>query len=79
LLPPPKQYFIPIGLRPGKKRLAIDSLTTARPFSLVLRFSLLLAAVALVKGVFQYWMRVILIGISLMVPLLANQKIIGSR
>src|SRR3989475_764424 len=45
-------------------RSAIDSLTAGRPFSVVLRFSLLLAAVALVKGIFQYWMRVILIGIS---------------
>src|SRR5438876_2621596 len=45
-------------------RSAIDSLTAGRPFSVVLRFSLLLAAVALIKGVFQYWMRVILIGIS---------------
>src|SRR5882762_770956 len=45
-------------------RSAIDSLTAGRPFSVILRFSLLLAAVALVKGVFQYWMRVILIGIS---------------
>src|SRR5216684_9009675 len=45
-------------------RSAIDSLTAGRPFTVVLRFSLLLAAVSLVKGVFQYWMRVILIGIS---------------
>src|SRR5216684_4339603 len=45
-------------------RNAIDSLTAGRPFTVVLRFSLLLAAVSLVKGVFQYWMRVILIGIS---------------
>src|SRR5438552_58246 len=45
-------------------RSAIDSLTAARPWIVVLRFSLLLAAVALIKGVFQYWMRVILIGIS---------------
>jgi ATP-binding cassette subfamily B protein len=45
-------------------RSAIDSLTAGHVFSVVLRFSLLLAAVSLVKGVFQYWMRVILIGIS---------------
>src|SRR5713101_7857139 len=45
-------------------RSAIDSLPAGRPFTVVLRFSLLLAAVSLVKGVFQYWMRVILIGIS---------------
>src|SRR6266852_207268 len=45
-------------------RSAIDALTARRPFTVVLRFSLLLAAVSLVKGVFQFWMRVILIGIS---------------
>ncbi len=45
-------------------RSAIDALTSGRPWNVVLRFSLLLAAVALTKGVFQYWMRVILIGIS---------------
>jgi ATP-binding cassette subfamily B multidrug efflux pump len=45
-------------------RSAIDSLTAGRPWIVVLRFSMLLAAVALTKGVFQYWMRVILIGIS---------------
>src|SRR5882724_5240431 len=45
-------------------RSAIDSLTAGRPFSVVLRFALLLAAVSLLKGIFQYWMRVILIGIS---------------
>ncbi len=45
-------------------RSAIDSLTAGRPWIVVLRFSLLLAGVALTKGVFQYWMRVILIGIS---------------
>src|SRR5690348_13234086 len=45
-------------------RSAIDSLTAGRPWIVVLRFSLLLAAVALTKGVFQYWMRVVLIGIS---------------
>src|SRR5579864_3541435 len=42
---------------------AIDAMTATR-FSAVLRFSLLLAAIALVKGIFQFWMRVILIGIS---------------
>jgi ATP-binding cassette, subfamily B, multidrug efflux pump len=43
---------------------AIDSLTGSRPFSSVLRFALLLIAVGMVRGIFQYWMRVILIGIS---------------
>jgi ATP-binding cassette subfamily B protein len=45
-------------------RSAIDALTAARPFTVILRFALLLAAIALVKGIFQFWMRVILIGIS---------------
>ncbi len=43
---------------------AIDALTARRPFPVVLRFSLLLIALAAVRGVFQFWMRVILIGIS---------------
>jgi ATP-binding cassette, subfamily B, multidrug efflux pump len=43
---------------------AIDSLTGSRPFSAVLRFALLLIAVGMVRGIFQFWMRVILIGIS---------------
>src|SRR5579872_2852420 len=45
-------------------RSAIDALTNGRPYSVILRFAGLLALVALVKGIFQYWMRVILIGIS---------------
>jgi ATP-binding cassette subfamily B protein len=43
---------------------AIDALTARRPFPVILRFSLLLVALAAVRGVFQFWMRVILIGIS---------------
>ncbi len=43
---------------------AIDALTTRRPFQVILRFSLLLVALAAVRGLFQFWMRVILIGIS---------------
>jgi ATP-binding cassette, subfamily B, multidrug efflux pump len=43
---------------------AIDALTARRPFPVVLRFSLLLVALAAVRGLFQFWMRVILIGIS---------------
>jgi ATP-binding cassette subfamily B protein len=43
---------------------AIDALTARRPFPVVLRFSLLLIVLAAVRGLFQFWMRVILIGIS---------------
>jgi len=43
---------------------AIDSLTARRPLSVILRFALLLVALAAVRGLFQFWMRVILIGIS---------------
>ena len=45
-------------------RNAIDALTAGRPFTVILRFALILAAIALFKGLFQFWMRVILIGIS---------------
>ena len=45
-------------------RSAIDALTARRPVAVILRLALLLAAIALVKGIFQFWMRVILIGIS---------------
>jgi ATP-binding cassette subfamily B protein len=43
-------------------RAAVDSFSAA-PGAFV-RYVFLLAAVALVKGIFQYWMRVIIIGIS---------------
>jgi ATP-binding cassette subfamily B protein len=43
---------------------AIDALTARRPFPVILRFSLLLVALAAFRGLFQFWMRVILIGIS---------------
>src|SRR5689334_6020862 len=43
---------------------AIDALTKERAGSLFVRFALYLVLLSLVKGVFQYWMRVILIGIS---------------
>jgi ATP-binding cassette subfamily B protein len=45
-------------------RAAIDALTEGQRFQVVLRFALILVAVALVKGIFQFWMRVILIGMS---------------
>ncbi len=43
---------------------AIDSLTGGVRLNAVVQFALLLVALAAVKGIFQYWMRVILIGIS---------------
>jgi ATP-binding cassette, subfamily B, multidrug efflux pump len=45
-------------------RSAIDAFTAGRPFAVILRLALLLAGIALLKSVFQFWMRVILIGIS---------------
>jgi ATP-binding cassette subfamily B protein len=43
---------------------AIDSLTREFALTKVLQFAALLALLSAIKGVFQYWMRVILIGIS---------------
>jgi len=43
---------------------AIDALTARRPLPVILRFALLLIALSAVRGLFQFWMRVILIGIS---------------
>jgi ATP-binding cassette subfamily B protein len=43
---------------------AVDSLTAGFALNNVLWFALLLVALSAVKGFFQYWMRVILIGIS---------------
>lgn len=45
-------------------RQVIDTMTSGIRFPLILRLSTLLVGLALVKGVFQYWMRVVLIGIS---------------
>jgi len=50
---------LPLVMRRG-----VDSLSAAFQIGSVLRFAALLVAVALLKGVFQYWMRVIIIGIS---------------
>src|SRR5581483_6326217 len=41
---------------------AIDSLS--KPGALFVRFALYLVGLALVKGLFQFWMRVIIIGVS---------------
>ena len=45
-------------------RAAIDSLTADRSLRLLFEFCALLVGISIAKGVFQYWMRVILIGIS---------------
>jgi ATP-binding cassette subfamily B multidrug efflux pump len=50
---------IPLVMRSG-----VDSLTRGFRIQLVFEFAALLVALSLVKGIFQYWMRVILIGIS---------------
>jgi len=42
----------------------VDSLTHGFELRILLNFAGLLVAVSLIKGVFQYWMRVIIIGIS---------------
>src|SRR5689334_9888143 len=43
---------------------AIDALTVSKTGRGFLRFAAFLVAAALVKGIFQFWMRVIIIGIS---------------
>jgi len=45
-------------------RAAIDALTAGRALRMVYLFCGLLVAASIVKGLFQYWMRTILIGIS---------------
>jgi ATP-binding cassette subfamily B multidrug efflux pump len=45
-------------------RAAIDTLSHAFGLARLLRYAGLLVGLALVKGLFQYWMRVIIIGIS---------------
>jgi ATP-binding cassette subfamily B multidrug efflux pump len=45
-------------------RSAVDSLTSGFRLALVFEFAALLVVLSIVKGIFQYWMRVILIGIS---------------
>jgi ATP-binding cassette subfamily B multidrug efflux pump len=42
----------------------IDALTRALPGNLFARYAAYLVALSLVQGIFQYWMRVIIIGIS---------------
>ena len=43
---------------------AIDSLSHEFAYKKVLQFAALLASLSAIKGLFQYWMRVIIIGIS---------------
>jgi ATP-binding cassette subfamily B protein len=45
-------------------RSAIDALTSREPLRMVFTFAGWLVFVCLLKGIFQYWMRVILIGVS---------------
>ena len=52
------------ALLPLVVRYAIDALTSGKPLRVIAGFALLLIAVSLVKGFFQYWMRLILVGIS---------------
>jgi ATP-binding cassette subfamily B protein len=50
---------LPLAIRGG-----IDSLMNGFRLSLVFEFAALVVLLSMVKGVFQYWMRVILIGLS---------------
>ncbi|HEX7361982.1 MAG TPA: ABC transporter ATP-binding protein [Bryobacteraceae bacterium] len=50
---------LPVVIKDG-----IDSLTRGFRLDFLLEMAALLVGIALVKGIFQYWMRVILIGIS---------------
>jgi ATP-binding cassette subfamily B protein len=50
---------IPLALRA-----AVDTLSAERSLRILLEFCGLLIAISIAKGIFQYWMRVILIGIS---------------
>jgi ATP-binding cassette, subfamily B, multidrug efflux pump len=50
---------LPLAIRAG-----IDSLMKGFRLSLVFEFAALVVAISIVRGIFQYWMRVILIGIS---------------
>src|SRR3984893_4074299 len=50
---------LPLVIRGG-----VDSLTRGFRIALVFEFAALLVVLSLIKGIFQYWMRVILIGIS---------------
>jgi ATP-binding cassette subfamily B multidrug efflux pump len=50
---------LPLVIRGG-----VDSLTSGFRIQIVFEFAAILVGLSLLKGIFQYWMRVILIGIS---------------
>src|ERR1022692_3105800 len=50
---------LPLVIRAG-----VDSLTSGFKIQIVFQFAAILVGLSLLKGIFQYWMRVILIGIS---------------
>src|ERR1700683_1684492 len=50
---------LPLVIRAG-----VDSLTAGFKIRIVVEFAAFLVGLSLLKGIFQYWMRVILIGIS---------------
>jgi ATP-binding cassette subfamily B multidrug efflux pump len=50
---------LPLVIRAG-----VDSLTSGFRIQVVFQFAAILVGLSLLKGIFQYWMRVILIGIS---------------
>ncbi len=50
---------LPLVIRAG-----VDSLTSGFKIGIVVQFAAILVGLSLLKGMFQYWMRVILIGIS---------------
>src|SRR5581483_6816630 len=50
---------LPLALKSG-----VDALTRGFTLSKVFQFAALVIALSLVKGLFQYWMRVVIIGIS---------------
>ncbi len=50
---------LPLVIRGG-----VDSLTSGFKIQIVVEFAVILAGLSVLKGIFQYWMRVILIGIS---------------
>ncbi len=50
---------MPLAIRAG-----VDSFTEGLRFATVLKFAALLALLSALKGIFMYWMRVVLIGIS---------------
>src|ERR1700691_1070729 len=59
LVEPLLEAALPLAIRSG-----VDSLLKGFRLSLVFEFAALVVLLSLVKGIFQYWMRVILIGLS---------------